>query len=92
MLANEINSPVINLWEVKVEIMAKARATVFKNLDALVGKKFGPGLPNLLKQFVCMVVRMDSINEAIESIHNNLDRIKEEKDKGEDRKHIILKS
>jgi len=43
-------------------------------------KKFGPGLPNLLKQFVCMVVRMDSINEAIESIHNNLDRIKEEKD------------
>jgi len=72
--------------------MAKARATVFKNLDALVDKKFGPGLPNLLKQFVCMVVRMDSINEAIESIHNNLDRIKEEKDKGEDRKHIILKS
>jgi len=71
--------------------MAKARAAVFKNLDALVGKEFGPGLPNLLKQFVCVLVRVDTLSKAIETVRNNLDRIREEKDKREDRKHIVLR-
>ncbi len=70
--------------------MAKARSAVFKNLDVLVGKKFGPGLPNLLKQFVCVIIRVDTISKAIEVIRNNLYRIKEEKDKREDRKQIVL--
>jgi predicted Fe-Mo cluster-binding NifX family protein len=71
--------------------MAKARSAVFKSLDVLVGKKFGPGLPNLLKRFVCVIVRVDPISEAIEAIRDNLDRIREEKNKGEGRKHIVLK-
>lgn len=72
--------------------MAKARAAVFENLDALVGKEFGPGLLNLLKQFVCVLVRIDSLGKAIEVVRNNLDRIREEKDKREDRKHIVLRA
>jgi len=72
--------------------MAKARAVVFKNLDALVGKEFGPSLPNLLKQFVCILVRKNTINKAIEVVRNNLDKIRQERDKGEDRKHIVLKA
>lgn len=71
--------------------MAKARSAVFKGLDVLVGKKFGPGLPNLLKRFVCVIVRADPISEAIEAIRDNLDRIREEKNKEEGRKHIVLK-
>jgi predicted Fe-Mo cluster-binding NifX family protein len=71
--------------------MAKARSAVFKNLDALVGKQFGPGLPNLLKQFVCVLLRVDTLSKAIEVVRNNLDRIREEKDKREDRKHIVLR-
>ncbi|HIH96212.1 MAG TPA: hypothetical protein HA348_01760, partial [Thermoplasmata archaeon] len=69
--------------------MAKARAAVFKNLDALVGKEFGPGLPNLLKQFVCVPVRVATISKAIEVVRNNLDRIRQEKNKTEDRKHTV---
>jgi len=72
--------------------MAKARAAVFRNLDALVGKEFGPGLPNLLKQFVCVLVRADTISKTIEVVRNNLDKIRQEKDKGEDRKHIVLRA
>lgn len=72
--------------------MAKARAVVFKNLDALVGKEFGPGLPNLLKQFVCILVRINTISKAIEVVRNNLDKIRQERDKGEDRKHIVLRA
>jgi predicted Fe-Mo cluster-binding NifX family protein len=71
--------------------MAKARSAVFKCLDVLVGKKFGPGLPNLLKRFVCVIVRVDPISEAVEAIRDNLDRIREEKNKEEGRKHIVLK-
>jgi len=71
--------------------MAKARAAVFKSLDALVGKEFGPGLPNLLKQFVCVLVRVDTLSKAIETVRNNLDRVREEKYKREDRKHIVLR-
>ncbi|HZX09781.1 MAG TPA: NifB/NifX family molybdenum-iron cluster-binding protein [Acidobacteriota bacterium] len=70
--------------------MAQARAVVFKNLDVLVGKKFGPGLPNLLKKFVCVIIRIDSISEAIQAIRTNLDRIREEQEKGEDRQHLVL--
>jgi predicted Fe-Mo cluster-binding NifX family protein len=71
--------------------MAKARSAVFKNLDVLVGKEFGPGLPNLLKQFVCVIIRVDTISEAIEVLRNNFDRIRQEKHKREDRKHIVLR-
>jgi predicted Fe-Mo cluster-binding NifX family protein len=72
--------------------MAKAKAAIFKDLDALVGKKFGSsGLPHLLKKFVCVLVETDAISQAIEVVRDNLDKIKEEKNKGENRKHIVLK-
>ncbi len=70
--------------------MAKARAVVFQSLDVLVGKKFGPGLPNLLKRFVCVIIRVDSLSEAIQATRANLDSIREEQEKGEQRKHLVL--
>lgn len=72
--------------------MAKARSVVFKNLDVLVGRRFGPGLPNLLKRFVCVIVRVDPISEAIEAIRSKLSRIREEENKKEGRKPIVLKA
>ena len=70
---------------------AKATSSALENVGALVGKKFGPNLPRLLNKFVCIVVRVHTISNAIELIHNNMDKIVEEKSKGEDRKHIVLK-
>ena len=72
---------------------AKARATssVLKGVDVIVGRKFGPNLPRILKKFVCVVVRTDTIDSAIKIVCRNIDRIIEEKDKGEGRKHIVLK-
>ena len=63
-----------------------------KNVDVLVGKRFGPNLPRLLKKFVCIVARTDTIRNAITLIHNNMDRIAKEKNKGEERKHMVLKA
>ena len=69
---------------------AKATSSVLKGVDVLVGRKFGPNLPRLLDRFVCVLVRTNTIATAIEAIHNNMDRIAEEKDKEEGRKHIVL--
>jgi len=70
--------------------MAKARGRIFKHLDVLAGRKFGPGLPNLLKKFVCVIIRVDRIADAIQMIHENPDKIQAEVDKGENRKHLVL--
>ena len=70
---------------------AKATSSVLQGVDVLVGKKFGPNLPRLLGKFVCILVRTSTIATAIEAIHNNLDGIAEERNKGEGRKHIVLK-
>jgi len=69
---------------------ARATSSVLEGVDVLVGRKFGPNLPRLLKKFVCAVVRTDAIANAIEAVHNNMDRIVEAKNKGDGRKHIVL--
>jgi predicted Fe-Mo cluster-binding NifX family protein len=69
---------------------AKATSSVLEGVDVLVGKKFGPNLPRLLVKFVCILVRTSSIATAIETIHNNMDIIAEERNKKEGRKHIVL--
>lgn len=70
---------------------ARATSSVLKGMDVIVGKKFGPNLPRLLEKFVCILVKTSSIATAIDAIHNNMDRIAEERDKEEGRKHIVLK-
>ena len=72
---------------------AKARATasVLENIDVVVSASFGPNITRLLRKFVCIVVRTESIKESIKIIHANIDKIINEKNKGEKRKHIILR-
>jgi len=70
---------------------ARATSSALEGVDVLVGRKFGPNLPRLLGKFVCVLVRTSTIATAIEAIHNNMDRIAEEKNKEEGRKHIVLK-
>lgn len=70
---------------------AKATSSILQNVDVLVGKKFGPNLPRLLRKFACVLVRTDSLAVAVDTVRDNIDRIAEEMDKGEDRKHIVLR-
>ena len=70
---------------------ARATSSILQNVDVLVGKKFGPNLPRLLKKFVCVLVRTDSLPVAVETVRHNMHRIAEETDNGEDRKHIVLR-
>ena len=70
---------------------ANATSSVLKGIDALVGARFGPNIIRLLKKYVCVVVRTTSISDAVKIVNNNMDKIIEAKNKGEDRKHIVLK-
>jgi predicted Fe-Mo cluster-binding NifX family protein len=70
---------------------AKVTSSVLEGVDVLVGRKFGPNLPRLLGRFVCVLVRTNTLTSAIGTVHNNIDRITEERNKEEGRKHIVLK-
>jgi predicted Fe-Mo cluster-binding NifX family protein len=70
---------------------AKATSSVLQGVDILVGKRFGPNLPRLVKKFVCVIVRTDTLENAINIIRQNMEKIIAEKNKGEDKQHLILK-
>jgi len=70
---------------------AKATASILKGIDVLVGRRFGPNITRMLKKFACVVVKTDSIENAVRIVENNIDKIAEELNKGEERKHLILR-
>ncbi len=70
---------------------ARTTSSVLQGANVIVGRKFGPNLTRLLKSFVCVVVRINSIDGAIAAVNNNVGRVHEEKSKGADRKHIVLR-
>lgn len=69
---------------------ARATASALAGMDVLVGKKFGPNITRLLTKFVCVVVRTEDVNTAIEAVRSNIDTVLEQKEKGQERKHIVL--
>ncbi len=69
---------------------AKATASVLENVDVIVGRRFGPNITRLLKNFSCVIARVDRIDEAIPIIHDNIELIIVECNKVEDRKHLVL--
>lgn len=69
---------------------ANATAEALKNIDVLVGKRFGPNISRLKNKFVCAVVRGDpSIPRGIEIIRENINEILEEKNSPK-RKGLVL--
>ena len=71
----------------------KAQATLeaLKGLDVLVAKTYGPNLPRLLKKLLCVVVRTQKISDAVKILKKNVEIVFEEYQKGEGRKHLVLK-
>jgi predicted Fe-Mo cluster-binding NifX family protein len=71
----------------------KAQATLeaLKGLDVLVAKTYGPNLPRLLKKLLCVVIRTQKISDAVKILKKNVEIVFEEYQKGEGRKHLVLK-
>jgi len=71
---------------------AKESLSALEGVDVWANPRFGPNLPRLLKKVLCVVVRVKTIQEAIELIRDNLDAVAQECAKGEERQHLLLKS
>jgi len=70
---------------------AKKSLSALEGVDVWGNPRFGPNLPRLLKKLLCVVVRVETIEEAITLIRDNLDAVVDEHAKGEERKHLVLK-
>jgi len=70
---------------------AKKSLGALEGVDVWVNPRFGPNLPRLLKKMLCVVVRVKTIEEAIELIRDNLDSVAEGCAAGEQRQHLLLK-
>ena len=70
---------------------AKATSSAVGDVDVIIGKKMGANIVRLLKKYVSIVTKTNTIADAIQLVHRNMEKIIEEKNKGETRKHIVLK-
>ena len=70
---------------------AKATSSAVGDADVIIGKKMGPNIVRLLKRYVCIVTKTNTIADAIQLVHENMEKIIEEKNNGENRKHIVLR-
>ncbi|MCD6423377.1 MAG: dinitrogenase iron-molybdenum cofactor biosynthesis protein [Elusimicrobia bacterium] len=66
-------------------------SSILKGIDVIVGKRFGPNIVRMKKKFVCVVARVDSIEDALDIVRKNIALIDAEKNKGEGRSHLVLK-
>lgn len=69
---------------------AKATSAALEKVNVVVGRRFGPNLPRLLKKFLRVIARVDRIDEAIQTMRDNIDIVMEEYNRGPDRKHLVV--
>ncbi len=70
---------------------AQATSSALRGVDVLVGRKFGPNITRMVKNFVCVVVRTNVISDAIKIVKEHIDEVIEEKKKTKDRRHLVFK-
>ncbi|MBN2016983.1 MAG: dinitrogenase iron-molybdenum cofactor biosynthesis protein [Candidatus Cloacimonetes bacterium] len=61
-----------------------------ENVTVVVSKIFGPNIKRIRKKFVCIVIKNGTIDDAVHRIIKNLDLIKGEWNKDENRSHLML--
>ena len=59
-----------------------------ENVNVVVSKIFGPNIKRIRKKFVCIVIKDEEIEEGINKICTNIERIYNEWEKGEERQHL----
>lgn len=72
------------------EKKAKGLSKILKEsgVTIVISKKFGPNIIRIKSKFVCIILNIDKINEAIKIIKNNFTEILSEWEKGENRSYL----
>ncbi len=69
---------------------AKSSLEALGDVDVWASARFGPNLPRLLKKLLCVVVRAQTVQQAIDLIAANLEQVAEQCAMGEERSHVVL--
>jgi len=68
-----------------------ANLLMCENVKVVVSKFFGPNIKRIKKKFVCVVMNDESLDKSMVRLCKNIRLVMDEWDKGEDRKHLILR-
>lgn len=73
-------------------VKAKGVTALFKGEDikVLVTKVFGPNIKRMKKKFVCVIINVDTIEKGKSIIQENIQKIEQEWEKGENRDFLKL--
>ncbi len=74
-------------------VKAKGVTALFKdeNIKVLVTKVFGPNIKRINKKFVCVLIDEDTIDSSLPIIQQNMQKIEQEWQKGENRDFLKLR-
>ena len=61
-----------------------------EKVNVVVSKIFGPNIKKIKKKFVCIVIKDKEIEKGINKICTNIEKIYNEWEKGEERKHLLF--
>ncbi|MDP8202811.1 MAG: NifB/NifX family molybdenum-iron cluster-binding protein [Candidatus Tenebribacter burtonii] len=59
-----------------------------ENVSVVVSKIFGPNIKRIRKKFVCILIKDEEIEEGINKVCANIEKIYNEWEKGEERQHL----
>jgi len=62
-----------------------------ENVKVVVARVFGPNIKRIKKKFVCIVMNDESLDESMNRLCKNIRIVAAEWEKGEDRKHLVLR-
>lgn len=62
-----------------------------ENVKVVVARVFGPNIKRIKKKFVCIVMNDESLDESMNRLCKNIRIVATEWEKGEERKHLILR-
>ncbi len=62
-----------------------------RGVQVLVSKKFGANINRMRKQYVCVLISNDNIEDGVKTIQQNFERITTEWQKGSERHFLNLK-
>ncbi len=51
-------------------------SNILNDIDVLIGKEYGPNVVRMKKRYVCIVSRIDSIEDAVNKLNSIVDDIK----------------
>ena len=62
-----------------------------EGVQVVASKVFGPNIKRIKKKFVCIVIGEDELDTGLQEVQNNFAKVVAEWDKGQQRKHLVLR-